>query len=110
MSDQFNLALGINKMKLYYLSFADTKKPRGTQWLGCAYVEAESLPHATLHELVRHGCNPGGEVMSIELPIDAPIKQNYRNRLLNEEELRESSGCGDRVLLDMDGNEIEEKS
>ena len=100
----------MNKLKLYYLSFADPKKTPGSQWLGCAYVEAESLPHAVFHESHRHGCNPGGEVMSIELPIDAPVKQDYRNRLLSEKELRESSENGDRVLLDMGGDEIEEKS
>jgi len=95
-------------MKLYYLSFADPTRPKGTQWLGCAYVEADSLPHATLHKSHEYGCNPGGEIMSIELPIDAPVKPEYRNRLLNEAELRESGDS--RELCDPDGNEIPEKA
>jgi hypothetical protein len=92
-------------VKLYYLSFADPTKPRGEQWLGGAYVEAESAIHAMLHESRRHGCNPGGEVVSIELPFDAPIRDDYRNRLLDDAMLRAAGPDGDGVLVDLDGNE-----
>jgi hypothetical protein len=94
-------------MRLYYLSFADPTKPTGKQWLGGAYVEAESFAHAVLHEAPRHGCNPGGEVASIEIPFDAPISREYRNRLLDSDMLRRARPDGDDVLVDFDGNELE---
>ena len=96
-------------MKLYYLSFADPTKPKGAQWLGGAYVEAESVTHAILHEAPRHGCNPGGEVASIEIPFDAPIKPEYRHRLLDEGMLRKAGPDEDDTLVDLDGNELENR-
>ena len=53
-------------MKLLYISFADDNG-----WRGCVLVESDStLPEIT-RECWRRGCNPGGSVMSLEVPPDA---------------------------------------
>lgn len=93
-------------MKYFYFSFADPKRPKGKQWLGAMYLEAENFYHA--HQRSHDLGNPGGEIMSIELPSLDHIKPDYRERLLDEEELRSSSVDGDRGLNDMDGNEVPE--
>lgn len=95
-------------MSAFYFSFADPKKPTGSQWLGAMYLEGENFYHA--HQRSHALGNPGGEIMSIELPNGLEhIKPEYRERLLNVDELRHSSvDENDRVLIDMDGEEIPE--
>lgn len=74
----------------FYLSFADPGRPKGTQFLGGAYVEAESLAEAVTrsHTL---GINPGGEIKGIgPLPPEAVqehVLPEDRNRLLTLAEL-----------------------
>lgn len=91
-------------MKLIYMSFADTDRPKGSQWLGAAYVEAEDLI-AAIKKAWALKINPGGQVMSRELPLDAKVLPEYRHRLLTEDELRLVSGDGDTKLVRMDGTE-----
>lgn len=76
-------------MPWFYLSFADSAKPRGEQFLGATVVEAEhellAIPRAW--EL---GVNPGGEVKFFELPFitaeDIPTAaQKYVNKLVPRE-------------------------
>lgn len=56
-------------MRLWCLSFCDADRPKGAQWLGTCFVEAEALADAiTLSHL--HGCNPGGEVLAAGFPLD----------------------------------------
>ena len=76
--------------KLFWLSFCDSKKPKEQQFLGACIVEVteaeatETLtfidvefPHheagaewvgAAGRKAHREGCNPGGEMMSLEIP------------------------------------------
>ncbi len=92
---------------LFYLSFADSTRPVGTQWLGGCFVEAKSLVGA-IEEARRLGCNPGGEVMSLEVPLleRAHLKPGCYGVLLDEKQLRESSVDGDSKLVNTKGEEI----
>ena len=74
-------------MPLHYLSFADD------EWLGGLFIEAPDFPSAITASHVQ-GLNPGGEIMSVELPDDAPIPVEYRNRLLSRTDLEDL----DRVM------------
>jgi len=53
-------------MAIYWLSFADGRKPRGSQWLGGCMVEAPSFMTA-VDKAHRLKINPGGEVKGSEL-------------------------------------------
>lgn len=76
-----------NVLNLYWLSFADPRKPRGSQHLGCVIAEAENEMDA-ITKCHQRNCNPGGEVRVYSLKgaehvyVDAP-----RFRLLTKEEL-----------------------
>lgn len=76
-------------MTWFYMSFADSSLPTGTQFLGGCYVEADSLPEA-LTWTHAEGVNPGGEVQVHELPADA-VEENVpvadRFRLLTRAEI-----------------------
>jgi hypothetical protein len=76
-------------MPLIYMSFADPNKPEGTQFLGAAIVEADDLAEAT-KKTWRLGINPGGEVLSFEVPEELEhrvYEQNAINKLLSFEDL-----------------------
>ena len=53
-------------MNLFWLSFADGSKPKGTQFLGACVVEAPSFADA-IQVAWAHGCNPGGECLGREI-------------------------------------------
>jgi hypothetical protein len=57
-------------MALFWMSFCDTAKPKGRQFSGVALVEADDLPGAVKRAWTT-GCNPGGEVRTVEIPLDA---------------------------------------
>lgn len=50
-------------MKTLYISFADDDG-----WRGCVLVESDAPMDEILRECWRRGCNPGGDVMSFEVP------------------------------------------
>jgi hypothetical protein len=77
------------------LSFADPNRPKGTQFLGFAYVRADSFGDA-VQATWRLGINPGGEVMGWEFPDTVPDR--FRDRLLTRAEAEE---CDDLLLLSM---------
>ena len=54
-------------MAIFWLSFVDTDKPRGSRFAGACLVRAASYP-AAMSEAWRQECNPGGEVQGIEVP------------------------------------------
>ena len=58
-------------MTLYWLSFSDLDRPKGSQFLGAAIVEAANFIAAVVRarEL---GCNPGGECQGGECPAVPP--------------------------------------
>lgn len=57
---------------LWWLSFADPTRPTGSQFLGAALVEGQSLLDAAQTAWIL-GCNPGGEVGGVELPDDLAV-------------------------------------
>ena len=70
-------------MNLFWLSFADGSKPKGTQFLGACVVEAPSFADA-IQVAWAHGCNPGGECLGREIhsllvPFVGP---EWRDRVL----------------------------
>ena len=70
---------------MWWLSFCDTGKPEGSQFLGVAIVQAPTLAAAVTRSHVQ-GVNPGGQVASM-----GPIPQEYipgewRDRLLSKDE------------------------
>lgn len=73
-------------MKTFYMSFVDPKLPEGHRWLGACIVEAEDQIDATRKAWVA-GCNPGGEILFVEVERIPNIKWYYR--LLNKDQLME---------------------
>lgn len=67
----------------WWLSFADTKKPKGEQFLGVAIVRANGAAEA-VRIAWKLGINPGGEVAFQELATPPPLK--VRRRLLTRAE------------------------
>lgn len=55
---------------LWWLSFVDPERPVGEQFLGVALVEGSDVEDV-LRRAWREGCNPGGEVASYALDLDA---------------------------------------
>lgn len=65
-------------MSIWWLSFADPDRPQGERFLGVSLIEIEDEPGADLRDRIKAvirkswatGCNPGGEVQSLELHLD----------------------------------------
>lgn len=68
---------------LWWLSFADADGFRGV-----AIVRADSFLLAPLAARLR-GCNPGGQVLGVEIAPDLEVPAPYVDRLLNREECDE---------------------
>lgn len=68
----------------WWLSFCDTTRPKGEQFLGVAIVQAGGIVSA-VGEAHRLGCNPGGEVQGWPMPL-VPAEE-WRERLLSREEV-----------------------
>ena len=76
-------------MKLWWLSFVDSAKPEGQQHLGCVITDGDmSFTQAVVTCMIKR-CNPGGEVMGVEIN---PAPQEYidapRYSLLSKEALK----------------------
>ncbi len=75
-------------MPWQWMSFADPDLPEGTQFLGCAIVEAEDVVQAaTVAHLL--GINPGGEVLCAEIPPHLVPASEWRNVLLSKAKAEE---------------------
>lgn len=71
----------------FVLSFAD-----GKQHLGTTVVEADD-PEAAIRTAWAHGCNPGGEVVSVALPEGAEPPEGFpRYELLSRAWMEEHGG------------------
>lgn len=71
---------------IWWLSFINPTKQRGSQFLGVVILDADSLGHA-IQRAWQLKINPGGECMGIELPEEARAEHApYMDRLLTEEE------------------------
>jgi hypothetical protein len=79
---------------LYWLSFCDSDRPKGQQFLGACLVPAgETGDHkADLRIALQNawllGCNPGGEVRFQPVPatVESHIRDFWVGRLLTREE------------------------
>ena len=65
-----------NEPAYWWLSFCDTRKPAGEQFIGGSVVKARGMAHA-LQASWDLGCNPGGEVQGWgpipEIPPNYPV-------------------------------------
>ena len=74
-------------MKLLYCSFADDH-----QFLGAVILVAKNAKDAC-ERTTKMGCNPGGEMVVIEVPRSFQmIPRSCRNRLLSKKELDDFFG------------------
>lgn len=77
----------------WYLSFADSSLPKGTQFLGAVLVPADGMADA-IYQAHRRGINPGGSVLGGALPEDEEPPSGFVCRLLSREDCMEM----DRVM------------
>ena len=68
-----------------WMSFCDTDKPPGQQFLGVVITRARGLAHA-IEKIWALGINPGGQVMSYETDSSAIAAEHF-DRLLSKDEL-----------------------
>lgn len=75
---------------IFWLSFADPKKPKGSQFLGACILEVDSESsnplEKAIHKAHELGINPGGEVLGFE--IGRKPHDSWMNVLLNREEIK----------------------
>lgn len=73
-----------------WLSFCDSDRPEGEQFLGAAIVPGTNVLEGAMSATILH-CNPGGEVVGI--PIQAhmfdAIPPLYLHRLLSREQAKD---------------------
>lgn len=74
-----------------WMSFCDTDKPKGQQFLGVVIMWSPGLAHA-IDRSWKLGINPGGEVMSY-VTDPSNIKAEHFNRLLSKQELVAAGYC-----------------
>lgn len=74
---------------IYYLSFVDHDKPEESRWIGGCYVQAKDEADALSVSHLR-ACNPGGEVLLIQVPEGATIKPSFMDRLLSLSEIEDA--------------------
>ena len=77
-----------NEEKIWWLSFCDTDKPKGTQFQGVIIIKAMGLADATYrtHKL---GINPGGEIQAYDLSELPNDYSKVGEKLLSKEQLKE---------------------
>ena len=101
--------------KVFWLSFCDVDKPEGQQFLGACLIqvsEADAMdalvdillrfPHAqegaewlgaAVKKAHRLGCNPGGEVASMEVELDNPNLSRFQlNTLMDRATIEQIDG------------------
>lgn len=74
-------------MSLWWLSFCDAKRPKGSQFLGACLTPGETMIDAvkSAHALA---CNPGGEVIGQKVPheLEPHVGMKWRGRVLTRQE------------------------
>jgi hypothetical protein len=72
----------------HWLSFADKRLPKGSQFMGVALIEASHFVAAVTKAHIL-GINPGGSVMGQEAdPGHGPPPERFRDRLLSLAEIK----------------------
>lgn len=67
-----------------WLSFADSSRPKGTQFLGVAIVRARDPMEAAMVATLT-GCNPGGEIVMAEIPEHlGPPPDEWDHKLITD--------------------------
>lgn len=74
-----------------WISFCDTDRPKGQQFLGVVIMLAKGLAHA-VDRSWELGINPGGEIMSYETD-GSDIRPEHFDRLLSKDELMAYGYC-----------------
>jgi hypothetical protein len=80
-----------NTEKCLWMSFCDTDKPKGSQFLGVVIMKTPGLAHA-IDRSWKLGINPGGQVMSYETD-GSDIAAEHFDRLLTNAELVAAGYC-----------------
>lgn len=75
----------------WWLSFADSNLPEGSQFLGACIVQGtEPKGQPGIRDCISQshllGLNPGGEIKFVQIPDDRVVPEQWRERLLNREE------------------------
>lgn len=85
LSSEFN-----NLESLLWLSFCDSDRPKGQQFLGVIIIRAKGLAHAML-ATNRLGINPGGEVQMVRIlpQHEHKVDPTHLVRLLSRQDLIE---------------------
>jgi hypothetical protein len=73
----------------FYISFADSSRPKGTQFMGAVIVRGADIEEAA-REAWRLGINPGGEALGVPLPEGQEPPQKFRERLLQPSDIRDA--------------------
>src|ERR1051325_6072421 len=73
-------------LQLFYISFADGRLPKGTQFLGGLFIRAKTLTGA-LQASHQRKLNPGGEAL-VTL-VKYPVDSKWIGRLMSRAELEE---------------------
>ncbi len=76
-------------MSRWWLSFADTETEG--RFLGACIVGGRDLVDAT-ERAHRLGCNPGGEVLGVEIPDSVQLPEGCGDRLLTKEDAERLMG------------------
>ena len=67
----------------WWLSFCDTEKPEGQQFLGACFVRGTNMI-AAVKNAHMFDINPGGEVQGVEVPSDLIVPEWAKNKLLTK--------------------------
>jgi hypothetical protein len=98
-------------IRTFYLSFADDDRPRGEQFLGACVVDVTEDDARAARTVIalqfpnaregaewigaastvahRHGCNPGGQMLSVDVTDSVEAARYPRNTLLSRADLEQ---------------------
>lgn len=76
--------------KFFWMSFCDSDKPKGSQFLGVILVRGVDIQDAMTNSWLM-GINPGGEVafMAMDIPY-SQVNMKFVNRLLGMDQAKEA--------------------
>jgi hypothetical protein len=75
-------------VRYWWLSFADARRPKGSQFLGAVLLQAYDVTGA-IRAAWRLGINPGGEVLAHPAPFTFRPRDGWAERLLSAAECAE---------------------
>lgn len=105
---KFELVGTVGELPWHWVSFADSNKPTGAQFLGVAIVRAMNVGHAAM-VCWRHGCNPGGQVMAVPVPEEfGPPPPEWDHKLITDkarinELTNQWHGCDADTIENLEG-------